>query len=68
MFNQIRKIDDIAIKIEQVKNLLGALIECQDMPRECQESIVHISFDTLSEGAKELSNISASLIRVDKTK
>lgn len=68
MFNQIRKIDDIAIEIEQVKNLLGVLIECRDMPREYQASIVHISFDTLSKGAKELSNVSASLTRVNKTK
>lgn len=52
MFNQACKIDDIAIKIDQVKSLMGVLIEYRDIPRKFQDNIIHVAFDILSEQEK----------------
>ncbi|MFZ5645831.1 MAG: hypothetical protein ACOY46_19920 [Bacillota bacterium] len=63
MFNQMRKIDDTAIKIDQVKTLMGVLIEYRDtMPQKYQDNIVHVAFDILTCSEKTLLEISTALL------
>lgn len=62
MFKQMQKIDDTAIKIDQVKTLMGVLIEYRDtMPLKYQDNIVHVAFDILSEQEKALLEVSTAL-------
>lgn len=62
MFNQMRKIDDAAIKINQAKTLMGVLIECRDtIPQKYQDNIVHMAFDILSFSEDTLLKVSMAL-------
>lgn len=62
MFNQVCKINDTAIKIDQVKTLMGLLIEYRDsMPRKYQDNIIHVAFDILHEQKNELIEVSTKL-------
>jgi hypothetical protein len=62
MFKQMCKIDDTAIKIDQVKTLMGMLIEYRDtMPQKYQDNIVHVAFDILSCSEETLLEVSTEL-------
>lgn len=57
MTNEINKLDNVAVKIEQVKTLMGVLIQYNDIPKTFQDNIIHIAFDILAEQEKSLTEI-----------
>lgn len=63
IFNQAHKIDDVAIKIDQVKTLMEILIRCNDeIPPECRDNIIHVAFDILDDQENELIMAAAALL------
>lgn len=69
MFNQISRIDDAAIKINQVKILMGLLIKHHDtIPKKDQETIIHLAYDLLSDEEKALIGVSATLVRTSASR
>jgi hypothetical protein len=63
MFEQIQKIDEAAIKINQAKALMGILIQIRDdIPKKYQDNIFHITYDILSDQEKELIEVSSALL------